>query len=190
MTRPKTTEYVIDMRESRTTEGEAPPPVVTPGELREIGLFGALPDAALAHLAEHLQVVDVEPGRILFQEGDVGDDMYVVLHGDIEVLKRSKGGKDSCVAVLGPRDWFGDMSILDVQPRSATVRALSPARLLRVAASDLERLYRYDIKAYALVVLNVAREMSRRLRVADGILADLIANVFDGYMKRGSQHSE
>lgn len=158
---------------------------VTLAELRNIGLFGALTEAALEHLADQLKIVQAEPGDVLFREGEPGDDMYVVLHGDIEVLKKSKGGKDSCVAVLGPRDWFGDMSIVDVQPRSATVRALSPARLLRIAASDLEALYRYDVKAYALVVLNVAREMSRRLRVADGILADLIANVFDGYVNRG-----
>lgn len=165
-------------------------PAVTAAELRNIGLFGALTEAVLEHLADQLEVVDAEPGHVLFCEGEAGDDMYVVLHGDIEVLKKSKRGTDSCVAVLGPRDWFGDMSIVDVQPRSATVRALSPARLLRVAASDLEALYRYDVKAYALVVLNVAREMSRRLRVADGILADLIANVFDGYLKNRGQSPE
>lgn len=174
------------MAESHSSASTAEQAAVTPAELRNIGLFGALTEAALEHLAEHLAVVDAEPGHVLFREGEPGDEMYVVLHGDIEVLKKSKGGKDSCVAVLGPRDWFGDMSIVDVQPRSATVRALSPARLLRVGASDLEALYRYDVKAYALVVLNVAREMSRRLRVADGILADLIANVFDGYLSRGN----
>ena len=178
------------MAESPSSASPAEQATVTPAELRNIGLFGALTEAALEHLAEHLAVVDAEPGHVLFRVGEPGDEMFVVLHGDIEVLKKSKRGKDSCVAVLGPRDWFGDMSIVDVQPRSATVRALSPARLLRVAASDLEALYRYDVKAYALVVLNVAREMSRRLRVADGILADLIANVFDGYLKNRGQSPE
>ncbi|MNC99735.1 hypothetical protein D3C83_181190 [compost metagenome] len=65
------------------------------------------------------------------------------------------------------------MSILDVMPRSATVRAIAYSRVLRVGASDLENLYRRDAKSYALVVLNVAREMSRRLRVADALLADM-----------------
>jgi CRP/FNR family cyclic AMP-dependent transcriptional regulator len=70
-------------------------------------------------------------------------------------------------------------------PRSATVRALAPAQVLKMSASDLEALYRRDIKAYAIVVLNVAREMSRRLRVADAILADVMANLAETYSRRG-----
>jgi CRP-like cAMP-binding protein len=176
----------LEAREASGPKRESIPselgPPVTARELRNIGLFGALTDAVLEHLAENLRVIEVPPGTALFHEGDQADDMFVVLQGDIEVQKRSRHGKDSRVAMLGPRDWFGEMSIVDVQPRSATVRAVSPARLLRIAAADLDALYRYDVKAYALVVLNLAREMSRRLRVADGILADLIANVFDSYM--------
>ena len=75
------------------------------------------------------------------------------------------------------------MGIIDDQPRSATVLSVSPAHLVKITASDLDRLYRFDVKAYSLIVLNIAREMSRRLRVADGILADLIANVVEGYVK-------
>ncbi|HTA89242.1 MAG TPA: cyclic nucleotide-binding domain-containing protein, partial [Polyangiaceae bacterium] len=88
------------------------------------------------------------------------------------------------VALLGPGDWFGEMSIVDIQPRSATVRALAPSRLLRISAADLDALYRYDLRSYSLIVLNLARELSRRLRVADGILADLISNVLDHYLVR------
>ncbi len=151
-------------------------------ELRAIGLFGALPDPVLDFLLEHLEVVEVTPGTHLFREGDPAQSMYVVLQGDMEVLKRSRIGTDARVAVLGPGDWFGEMGVIDVQARSATVMAVSPGRLLKMTSADLDRLYRFDVKAYALIVLNVAREMSRRLRVADGILADLIANV-DGYAK-------
>jgi CRP-like cAMP-binding protein len=63
------------------------------------------------------------------------------------------------------------------------VRTLSPALLLKVPASTIDDLYRHDIKAYALFVLNIAREISRRLRVADGILADLVVSVVH---RRGS----
>jgi CRP-like cAMP-binding protein len=100
----------------------------------------------------------------------------------MEVTKRSRGGMEARVAVLGPGDWFGEMSIVDIQPRSATVRALAPARLIRLSAADLDALYRHDVRSYAIIVLNLARELSRRLRVADGILADLIANVMDSYL--------
>jgi CRP-like cAMP-binding protein len=86
--------------------------------------------------------------------------------------------------VLGPGDWFGEMSIVDIQPRSATVRALAPGRLIRITPSDLDSLYRHDLRSYAIVVLNLARELSRRLRVADSIVADLVANVLEGYIRR------
>lgn len=153
-------------------------------ELREVGLFGGLDDDALAGLAEALTVVDAPPGHVVFSEGDAGRDLYVVLSGELEVMKRSKSGQDARVALLGVRDWFGEMSLLDVQPRSATVRALAPSRLLYVTSKDLDVLYRRDLKAYSLVVLNLAREMSRRLRVADGIVADLVMQVNDAYLRR------
>jgi len=155
---------------------------VSPSELRSIGLFGALSDEVLTHLAGTLSVQTPEAGEIVFREGDDANAMFVVLRGEMEVLKKSKRGSESRVALLGPSDWFGEMSIVDIQPRSATVRALAPSRLLRITAADLDALYRYDLRSYSLIVLNLARELSRRLRVADGILADLISNVLDHYL--------
>jgi CRP-like cAMP-binding protein len=151
--------------------------------LLELGLFGGLGDDALGELAGSLVVVEVGPGETVFHEGDGGRDMFILLEGEMEVLKRSKRDRDARVAVLGPGDWFGEMSILDVLPRSATVRAIAPSTMLRVTAQDLDVLYRRDVKAYALIVMNIAREMSRRLRVTDGLLAELVANVIDEYTR-------
>ncbi len=153
-------------------------------DLRNVGLFGALPEKILEGMAARLEVLEMPAGSYVFREGESGNCMFVVIQGDVEVLKNSRSGHDSRVAVLGPGDWFGEMSIIDVQPRSATVLTAAPSRLIKVTAADLDRLYRSDVKAYALIVLNIAREMSRRLRVADGIMADLIANVVEGYVKR------
>src|SRR6187402_2607283 len=162
---------------SNSPEGSVSPP-----ELRAIGLFGALSDEVLTHLAGTLTVQTPESGEIVFREGDAASAMFVVLRGEMEVLKKSKRATESRVALLGPGDWFSEMSIVDIQPRSATIRALAPSRLLRITASDLDALYRYDLRSYSLIVLNLARELSRRLRVADGILADLISNVLDHYL--------
>ena len=157
---------------------------VSPSELRAIGLFGALSDDVLTHLASTLTVQTPEAGEVVFREGDDASAMYVVLRGEMEVLKRSKRATEARVALLGPGDWFGEMSIVDIQPRSATVRALAPSRLLRISSADLDALYRHDLRSYAIIILNLARELSRRLRVADGILADLISNVMDQYLTR------
>lgn len=150
--------------------------------LREIGLFGALSDDVLRMLVTQLKQLRFGAGATIFTEGDVAREMYVVLDGEVEVLKNSKKGRVQRVALLGPNDTFGEMSIIDVQPRSATVRAVAPVHLLRVAAEDLDALYRHDLKAYALITLNLARELSRRLRVTDRILADIAASVLDEFV--------
>ena len=156
---------------------------VTIARLREVGLFGALSDDVLSHLAATLHPMRVAAGEAIFREGDGAREMYLVLDGEVEVLKKSRRGRDMRVAILGPSDCFGEMSLIDVQPRSATVRTLGPSRLLRMTSEDLDALYRHDLKSYALVTLNIARDLSRRLRVTDGLLADFTANVLDEYVQ-------
>jgi len=151
--------------------------------LRDIGLFGGLSDEALEILAGSLEVIQLEPGAVVFKEGDSGREMFVLLEGESEVLKHSKSLRETRVALLGPNDGFGEMSILDLSPQSATVRTLSPSRVLRITAHDLDALYRRDLRSYSLLVLNVAREMSRRLRVVDGLLAEFVATVVDEYTR-------
>lgn len=157
-------------------------PSISIALLREVGLFGALSDEFLEHLASTLSVLRARVGDTIFREGDPAREMYVVLEGEIEVLKKSRRGRETRVAILGPNDTFGEMSIVDLQPRSATVRALGSARLLRITAEEMDAFYRYDLKSYTLIVLNIARDLSRRLRVTDGLLADFTANVLDEYI--------
>ena len=155
---------------------------MTVATLREVGLFGALSDTTLEHFARSLSTTRVATGDTIFREGEVSArEMYVVLEGEMEVSKHSRRGRDMRIAILGPNDWFGEMSMIDMQPRSATVRALAPSRLIRLSSADLDALYRLDLKSYALILLNIARDLSRRLRVTDGILADFTANVLDEY---------
>jgi CRP-like cAMP-binding protein len=162
-------------------------PPVDIARLREIGLFGALSDDVLAHLASQLKARRVPPGESMFKEGDAAREMWVILDGEMEVLKRSRKGREQRVAILGPNDTFGEMSILDMQPRSASVRAVGPSRILRLATEDMDALYRYDLKSYTLIILNIAREVSRRLRVTDSILADFTASVLDEYLPAGNR---
>ncbi len=171
-----TTDHEATEHDGGATEPDLDPsssPPVEIDEIRDIGLFGGLGDDVLESLLQELRVIELEPGALVFRENERGREMFVLLGGEIEVMKQSKRDVPSRVAMLGPGDWFGEMSILDVMPRSATVRAIAHSRLLRISASDLESLYRRDTKSYALLVLNLAREMSRRLRVADALLAEM-----------------
>ncbi len=174
-----------------TATPAAPPPrpslLLSAAALREIALFGALSDEVLDRLAATLTVLHTEAGAFVFREGDTAREFFVVLDGEIEILKSSKSGLESRVALLGPGDCFGEMSIIDLLPRSASARAVAPTRLVRVGSDDMDALYRFDLKSYTLIVLNIARDLSRRLRVTDSLLADISANLLANYAARPSK---
>jgi len=167
-----------------TKSGDSVRPQITAATLRDIGLFGGISEECLALLASELPQVRAEPGRTVVSEGDTSTEMFVVIAGELEVVKRALDGTTVRVAMLGPGDWFGEMAILDVQPRSASVRSVAPSLLLSFGPDQVERLlYRRDMKSYALLLMNIARELSRRLRVADGILAQFFVAMHDQYGK-------
>ncbi len=167
------------------SEHDRPKLRITAAMLRDIGLFGGLDEEALGVLARELPTVHAEAGDAVVHEGDAAHEMFVVVGGELEVVKGGKEGGEVRVALFGPGDWFGEMAILDVQPRSATVRAVAPTILLRITAEHVDQLlYRRDIKSYALFVMNVARELSRRLRVADGILAQFVSTFSNAYVHK------
>jgi CRP-like cAMP-binding protein len=170
---------------ARTSRSEPPP--VTVEKLRDVALFGALSDEVLAHLVRTLKQIAALPGETIFHEGESAHEMFALLDGEVEVLKKSRTGREHRIAMLGPSDCFGEMSLIDMQPRSATVRSIAPSRLLRISSEDMDALYRHDLKSYALITLNIARDLSRRLRVTDGILADFTANVLEDYVTRRSR---
>lgn len=147
-------------------------------QLGSVGLFGGLSAEALSFLDSRMVPMSVAPGEIVFREGDSGRELYVLMSGEMEVLKHSeRHHADARVAMLGAGDWFGEMGVISLQQHCATVRAVSSSVLLKISAATIDELYRHDLKAYVLLVLNIARELSRRLRVADAILADLVVSV-------------
>jgi CRP-like cAMP-binding protein len=159
-----------------------PTPKLNADHLADIGLFGGLSRETLESLAASLPASRCDAGQMVVQEGDQSTQMFVVIAGELEVIKKGESGGDVRVAVLGPGDWFGEMSIIDVQPRSASVRAVAPTLALSITAEHVEELlYRRDVKDYALFIMNIARELSRRLRVADGILAQFYAALSHQY---------
>ncbi len=164
------------------TMNRPPAPQLNPDHLAHIGLFGGLEQETLKTLVSEIPARRVEAGQIVVEEGDQSTQMFVVISGELEVIKRVESGGEVRVAMFGPGDWFGEMSILDVQPRSASVRAVAPTLVLTITSEDVDRLlYRRNLKDYALFVMNIARELSRRLRVADGILAQFYTALSQQY---------
>lgn len=141
--------------------------------LREIGLFGGLGDETLGFFGEKLSAVAFEQGQSIYREGESGRVLYVILEGQVELLRRGKDEHEHVARTLSAGQWFGEKSILDVQPRPTSARASMPSLLLPISAQDLDGLYRRDLKEYALLVLNLAREISRQLRACEARVFEL-----------------
>jgi ATP-binding cassette, subfamily B, bacterial len=103
----------------------------TQHELSRIGLLATLPGETLARLAQRMTREDIPAGAGVFSEGDDGDRFYVVLNGILSVSQQSLGAQ----AVLRPGDYFGEVALAMHMPRTASVRALTPAT---VASCDKE----------------------------------------------------
>jgi CRP-like cAMP-binding protein len=101
--------------------------------------------------------------------------MYVVQSGALAVSKRGEGGRVIRIAGLGPGDFFGEMTLLEMQGRSATVATESPAVLYEFTARSLYTYYKADVHGYVMVMQNINRELCRRLRRADARIAELAA---------------
>ena len=138
----------------------------SPDQLASFALFGGLDPSCCALLADRMSVEAIKNADVIYEEGDPAHELYVVVEGRLEVMKSTNPGLVG-ISPLGPGDFFGEMSFLDMQPRSATVRAVSDVKLWRMDYAALRDTYKTDMKCYTLVVMNIAREMSRRLRRAD-----------------------
>jgi CRP/FNR family cyclic AMP-dependent transcriptional regulator len=142
---------------------------VTPSRvalLQGMPIFGALSDDALACLLETAPSVDRARGDYYFREGDDAQCMYVIESGAVEVLKRWNG-RQYALHGLGVGDCFGEMALMDLFPRSASVRAVQDCRAIEIAPDALHRLYERDTGQFALIQMNIGREVCRRLREAD-----------------------
>jgi CRP-like cAMP-binding protein len=134
--------------------------------LKNMPIFGGLKHETLALIFELASHVEVANGEFFFREGDQGNATYVLESGSVAILK-AWSGKDYHLRDLGPGDCFGEVALIDFGARSASVRASEKSTALRVEPSALLRVARLDLEQYALIYMNMARELSRRLRRAD-----------------------
>jgi len=135
--------------------------------------FGGLADAGLDLLVSMLVERCFEAGATVVAEGDPGRSMFIVNSGELVVSKLANSGCVIRMADLGPGDFFGEMSLIEMQNRSATVVADSPVVLYELTARKLYTCYKADIHAYVMVMQNINRELCRRLRRADRRIAEL-----------------
>jgi CRP/FNR family transcriptional regulator, cyclic AMP receptor protein len=141
--------------------------------LLDTPFFGGLPDASLDLLISMLVERRFDAGATVVAEGEAGRSMFIVHAGELVVSKLLDCGRVIRMSRLAPGDFFGEMTLIEMQNRSATVVADSPTVLYELTARKLYTCYKTDIHAYVIVMQNISRELCRRLRRADNRIAEL-----------------
>ena len=134
--------------------------------IQQMPIFGAIGAEAIQFLLEPAPVIRVRRGDFFFRENDEATCMFVLESGQVTVTKNWQN-HELLIRRLGPGDCFGEMALLDLFPRSATVRADEDCSAIELTSANLYRLFEHDVEQFALIQMNIAREMSRRLRVTD-----------------------
>ena len=134
-------------------------------------LFEMLSPAELGRLAELARVRRFAAGEVVFEEGDLGDSLFVIVNGQVEVVRRQPSGDVHPLIVLSAPEFFGEMGLIDKDYRSATVRAKTDADLLQLTAQDLRAFRQAHGDGFTFVVVNIARSLSARLREANARLS-------------------
>ncbi|MBV9999972.1 MAG: cyclic nucleotide-binding domain-containing protein [Verrucomicrobia bacterium] len=141
--------------------------------LETIPIFAGLNRVALAEIARSAGEAAFRAGEIIVREGEAGNRMFIIRSGQVEVIKHLAQPHQTVLAVLGPGNFLGEMSIIECVTRSASVRALEDTVLFALKGTDLYRLFQGYPDQYAIVILNIARDLSRRLRIVDEKFAAL-----------------
>lgn len=139
---------------------------MNPEELKHIAVLQAMDDDALARLAAALEQKDYADGQTVFAEGDPGDSMYFIVKGCVRIEKRAQATSavNKTLTVLEAGDYFGEMSLLDQKPRSASAVAAGDTRILRLSKAAFDQMQGQGSIAGMSVLFAMIRTSSERIR--------------------------
>src|SRR3954465_8375186 len=110
------------------------------GVLADVPLFAALDEDATAALTEAMTTRDADRGHVVFSEGDAGDRLFVVLDGKVKISRTANDGRENLLAVPGPGEMFGELSLFAPGSRTATATTVTQCRLASLDHDDLRPL--------------------------------------------------
>lgn len=147
--------------------------------LPSIAVFGGLEEPTLRRIVGLLGEHHFEEGEDICKQGEAGRAMFLVREGEALVCRDNPDGRRMKMVRMGPGEFFGEMTLIDIQKRSATVVAAKKSLLFSLGNRDLYRLYQEDVPGYVMVLQNLCRELSRRLRTTNQRLQDLACEIED-----------
>lgn len=134
--------------------------------LQKMPIFGGIRDDILQFVLDVSTVVSLAKGKFFFREQEPASSMFVLEQGHVAILKQWKD-REYLLHELAAGDCFGEMSLIDLQPRSASVLATEDSIAIEITSATLYQIYKKDLEQLALIYMNMGREVSRRLRETD-----------------------
>jgi CRP-like cAMP-binding protein len=136
--------------------------MVESSALQHYSLFGGLLEDQINAIIPLMEQETYKAGDAIITEGTSNDKIRFIIEGSAAVMKQGL-----TLFQFKEGDTFGEMEVLDVMPSVATIKALTPTKVMSISNRNLHQLYKNDIKAFALIIMNLARDISRRLRNMD-----------------------
>jgi CRP-like cAMP-binding protein len=143
---------------------------VTDDVLRQSPLFSGVDDDSAAVLEDSMAASSLARGDVLFNEGDSGSQLYVVIEGKIKLGRTSADGRENLLAILGPGQMFGELSFFDPGPRSATATAVTDVELKSLGHDALSPV----LATHPDVALALLNQLAGRLRRTNEVVGDLV----------------
>jgi len=136
--------------------------MVQPETLQKYSLFGGLLEEQIESIIPLMEKEKYLPDEMIISEGKPNDKIFFLIEGQVAV---SRG--NILLSRFGEGEAFGEMEVLDVMPSVASIKALSQVTVMSISNKALREIYKKDVKIFSLMIMNLARDLSRRLRKMD-----------------------
>ncbi|MDR0503907.1 MAG: cyclic nucleotide-binding domain-containing protein [Treponema sp.] len=136
--------------------------MIEPSVLQKYSLFGGLMEEQIKSIIPLMSEEHYNSDEIIIPEGKANDKIFFLIEGQVEVSKT-----DIFLSRFSEGEAFGEMEVLDVMPAVATIKSITPVTLLSISNKTLREIYKLDVKIFSLIIMNLARDLSRRLRRMD-----------------------
>ena len=141
-------------------------PMVNPETLQKYSLFGGLEPEQITAILPLMVLETFGPDEYIITEGKPNDKIYFLIEGTVAVTKNNIH-----LSKFGEGEEFGEIEVLDVMASAASIKTISNVKLMSISNKALRDIYKLDIKIFSLIIMNLARDLSRRLRRMDEKLA-------------------
>jgi CRP-like cAMP-binding protein len=134
--------------------------------LQAMPIFGGIRKDTLEFLVDASELISIPKDKFFFRENELAESMFVLETGEVAVLKLWNG-QQNVLRHLQRGDCFGEMALMDLASRSASIRAVTQCTAIQLSTANFQKIYQKDLEQFTIIQMNIGREVCRRLRVAD-----------------------